>query len=289
MARRERAVIAVVAVIAAAAALGAPRSHAQKRPLRVAIYAPWSGPQTADARHSLALAIEGGVEDQAGAVEVASYAKFADFRAALTGGRVDVAVVDAAVAIELGNRVDVRASWSSGEPWLLAGARDVEQPRGAALALQATDAPSSRWAADRLLRGQTRGRYWGRIVGAPVTADARELVDRGKADLVLVRRSQGQGLAPVIEVGTFSELALVTAGAAPGLDQASAATQRIVRARLGGDWSGGAPSFPAELAPRELAAAKPVAELPPLTGWLRPLPPRPAYDLHDLWMEPDAP
>ncbi len=286
-----RRLLAVTALVAAWA-LAPARVGAQPagRALRIAIYAPWAGPTTADQRHALALAIERGFADAGlAAPAVASYAKLGDFRRAVTAGSVDLALVDSGAAIALGQRLTARSSWSSGEPWLLAGAPGVRLRPGERLALQASDAGSSAAMVGRLLRGQLAPGYWSATVGAPVTADARELVLRGKADVVILPRRLRGDLSPLIDLGGFSELVLATTGGATVTAQARQLVESVISDRLGGRWRAGGPRFPTPVAPTRLAIAAPDTPAPSLLDLIAPLSGRlPELDVDQMWMEPNA-
>ena len=273
-------------------AILSPRALAQPQPLprRIAIYAPWAGPSTADERHALALAIERGLA-KSGSISatVASYAKLTDFRRAMTSGNVDIALVDSAAATALGKRLGILASWSSGESWLLAGLANSRSRPRQRLALQAADAGSSTTVVARLLRGQAARDYWSAIVGAPVTADARELVLRGKADVVLLPRRLAGGLTELVDLGKFTELVLASTGRRPIADATRRIVESVVRANLGGSWSKGPPRFPDRVAPTRLVVAPPQAAAPSLLDLFAPLAPRlPVLAVDTMWMAPSA-
>lgn len=274
----------VVAAIAAATLAGVAPVHAD---VRVAVYAPWSGPATADERHAFSLEIERAVADAGlGRATVSSFAKLADLRRAIAAGTIDVALVDAGADAVLGKRLTTVASWSSGAPWILAAKQRPASLRGQRLALQARDAPTSVKTVARLLRGEVPSRYWAAIVGAPVTADARELVVRGKADLVVLPRSMSAGLLEVADLGSFSELSLRAADAPPAL---LAAVKAAVQARFGGAWSSAAPAFPAPVRlSQPVFATTPSRRLSVLELASRASTPAPTLDLAPLWIDDDA-
>ncbi|HUH00942.1 MAG TPA: hypothetical protein VML75_03040, partial [Kofleriaceae bacterium] len=181
------------------------------------------------------------------------------------------------------------ASWSSGQRWILAGTTRPATLRGKRLALQAADAPTSLRTSSRLLRDQVTSRYWRTIVGAPITADARQLVLRDGADVVLLPSSLSTGLTELADLGSFSELAIAIR--APTLAQVSTVLQDAVRAHQGGSWSATPPRFPAPVAPAQLdltrsAAAAPLSFLE-LLAPLERTPPELVAD--EMWIEPDAP
>ena len=74
------------AVILVVGAMLLPRIASAQSTVRVAVYAPWSGPSTADDRHALTLAIESALSSGAGSIKVASYAKLRDFRREIDKG-----------------------------------------------------------------------------------------------------------------------------------------------------------------------------------------------------------
>lgn len=273
-----------------ALAMGTARdAQAQPSEVRVAIYAPWAGPSTADERFAFGSKLADAVRAAGlGTARVSSFAKLQDFRRALASTAVDIALIDAGAISALGSRLDVVASWSSGERWILAGVSRPAALRGKRLALQAADAPTSVQVMERLLRGQVTSRYWSAIVGAPVTADARQLVLRDGADLVLVPSRLAAGLTEIADLGTFTELAIAIR--TPALAGVSTAIQGAIRTLLGGSWRATAPRFPAPIAPTQLEVARSAATSLSFLDLLAPLqrtPPELVAD--EMWIEPDAP
>ena len=267
----------------------APASAEAESQIRVAVYAPWAGPSTADDRHALARAIERELTADGAAAKVSSYAKLGDFRKDLDKGAVDIAVVDSAVAPSLGKRARFVASWSSGQTWIVAGASSLDTLDGKTLALQAPDARSSKTLVSRLLRGQADASTWKATVGAPVTADARELVVRGKADVVIVPRRLAGATVEVASLGSFSELAIV-ALSSRDLSAASQLVQSAIVQKLGGAWATRKSTFPEPVGHTSLIAAKPEPPSVSVLDLLEPV----ELSLPDLptdlmWIEPDAP
>ncbi len=280
----------LIAVATAVLALLPAPARAQGTGVRVAIYAPWSGPSTADERHAFALKIEDAVEAAGhGTTTVSSFAKVRDFRRAIAAGDVDIAVVDAGATASLGRRLKVVASWSSGNRWVLAGTTEHRSLRNKRLALQAHDAPSSALFVAILLRGEVSSSYWSSIVSAPVTEDARQLVLRGKADLVVMPKRFAKDMTELADLGTFSELA-IAATDANSLPKVIAVVQESVRGSLGGDWTAGEPVFPKPVGvTRLMAAAVSDSAVIILDLLARPDSPLPELALDDLWIDPDAP
>jgi hypothetical protein len=137
------------------------------------------------------------------------------------------------------------------------------------------------------LRGQVTTRYWTSIVGAPVTADARQVVARGGADLVCVPSRGAAGLIEVADLGTFTELSIAVRGGKLG--EVSKAIQGAVRSSLGGAWKDGAPRFPAavELTTLQIVSAQVTAvSFLELLAHTRREPPNLSID--EMWVEPDA-
>jgi hypothetical protein len=281
MADRERQLL-LAAVGALALLTAATRAHAE--PVRIGIYAPWAGPSTADERHGLGLAIERALADGGhGSAVVASYARLRDFRRAIAAGRVDLAVVDSAAAAI--TKLDIVASWSSGKRWVLAGGTGARLGPKQRLALQATDASTSIRLVTRLLRGQAPRSYWSAIVGAPVTTDARELVRRGKADIVALPEHLAAELVELVDLGDFTELVLAVR---PGRADQSVVTvtQKVVSDTLGGSWRRGKPSFPTAVGHGELVVAAPTTARPSLLDLLVPLAiGLPDLELAEMWMD----
>lgn len=270
----------------------APVARAQPRELRVAVYAPWAGPSTADERFAFAVKLETALADaELGPARVSSYAKARDFERALASGKIDIALLDAAAAPSLPKRLVVDASWSSGARWVLAGRTAMASLRNKRLALQAADAASSKRLLARLLRGQLTASYWSLVVSAPVTEDARQLVLRDLADVVTIpERLAGDELVVVASLGSFSELALASSGDARRLVRARNVIRGVVRDTLGGRWTDGPPRFPAEVGPKQPVAARRPPSAPRLLDLLAPVEnPLPELPVEELWMEPDAP
>lgn len=279
----------IASAVAVLAGLPAP-ARAQGKGVRVAIYAPWSGPSTADERHAFALKIEDAINAaEQGAAKVSSFAKLEDFRRAIAAGDVDIAVVDAGATASLGKRLKVVASWSSGTEWVLAGTAKPRSLRNKRLALQAHDAVSSAQLVATLLRGQVSASYWSSIVSAPVTEDARQLVVRGKADVVVVPRRLVADMTEIANLGTFSELAIAATDSSK-LTSVTDAVQEAVRVSLGGRWTKGDPMFPKPVAATRLvAAAMSDSALTVLDLLSVPESPLPELALDSLWIDPDAP
>lgn len=277
------------AVIAAALLALAGTSNAETE-LRIAVYAPWSGPSTADQRHALAITIESAVASGGNATaKVSSYARLADFRREISRGNVDIAVVDTAAMSSLGKNMKVRATWTSGDSWVLVGAEKYDSLANRRLALQGGASAASKRFVAKLLRGQADSKFWKSIVGAPVTADARELVVRGKADVAVLPASQVAGTESIKTVGSFGEIVVATP-ANKDLAAARARVQAAVQSELEGNWSSGRPSLPGPVAPAKLSAAKPTGPAPPLSGLFGLLEPEmPEVAAKDLWIAPDAP
>jgi hypothetical protein len=288
MARHER--MAWASLAGCALALAAPSAaSAQAAEIRVAVYAPWSGPSTADERFAFGTKLAEAVGAAGlGTAKVSSFARLVDFRRALGNTRFDIALVDAGATSVLGARLKVTASWSSGEPWVLASGSPAAGPRGRRLALQAADAPSSRQLVQRLLRHQVSGTYWRSVVGAPVTSDALQLVARGGADVVIAPRRAAADLTEVVNLGSFSELAIATRTSS--MDAAAAEIQRALRALRGGEWRAGAPRFPEAVALTRLQTIPPeVRSMSFLNLLSRPASAPPGLAVDDMWIEPDAP
>jgi len=286
MGRRSWLVAAAIAV----QALTPEPARAQGRSIRVAIYAPWSGPSTADERLAFSVKIEDAIEAAGqGVATVSSFAKLADFRRAIAAGSVDIAVIDSGATTSLGRRLKVVSSWSSGAPWVLAGATKHADLRNKRLALQAQDAASSERLVEVLLRGVVSSAYWSTIVSAPVTEDARQLVVRDKADVVIVPKQHAASMTELVDLGTFSELAIATADAKTWSAQLEVVKQSV-RASLGGSWTAGDPVLPKRVgATRLVAAAVSDSALTILDLLARPDTPLPELALGDLWIVPDAP
>ena len=197
--------------------------------------------------------------------------------------------MDAAVAPALGKRVAVMASWSRGERWVLA-ARASRPLRGARLALQAPDARASKRLVAALLRGEPDAATWSRVVGAPVTADARQLVVRSLADVVAVPARLAGDLTVIGELGRFHGLALVSARGGDGLARAAGIVKRAVRAALGGTWTNGRAPLPAPAAPARLVAAPPPAATASALDTLNPVARRALpLPIDELWIDADEP
>jgi len=281
----------LLAVALATGMLHAADARGDDDPISIALYAPWSGPTTADDRHALALEIQRAVEGAGvGRVTVSTYAKLADFKRELATQHVDVALVDCGATSFLGKRLAVRASWSSGQRWVLAGTSAHDRLHGLRLALQAPDAPSSKRMVTRLLRGMVAGKYWGEIVGAPVTDDARQVVLRGRADVVLVPERLATGMTELASVGSFSELALAVDDTRPAVSEAVELVQQAARKRLGGSWTKGAPQLPRAVGSPSFISAPVTTDTPSFLDLLssaRTVPPE--LDLDDMWMDPNAP
>lgn len=281
MALRNLLVLPALLVLAGSAA-------AQPSETRVAVYAPWAGPSTADERFAFGSKLAEAITTAGlGTAKVMSFAKLEDFRRALAAGTVDVALIDAGATDALGARLKVTASWSSGDRWILAGTSRPTRLRGARLALQAADAPSSARLVARMLRQQMPTGGWSQVAGAPVTADARQLVLRDGADVVVVPKREATGLIEIADLGSFSELALAVRR--PESAAVSVAIQGAVRARMGGSWRPEAPRLPAPIAPARLeSAASAVASL----SFLELLAPAerapPAIDVDEMWIDRDA-
>jgi hypothetical protein len=276
MARRSAIGVAALAIGCALA------TQAGAEKVRVAVYAPWAGPSTADDRHELALQIEAAGDG----VEVSSFAKLKDFRRALNAGSVDLALVDSGVVSSLGKRSRVIASWSSGKPWVIAGNQPHPRLRSLRLALQARDAPSSIATVTRLLRGQMAAGDWGKVIGAPVTADARQVVARGEADVVIIPRRDLGSLSEIATLGEFSELALAAIGT-DEINGAATAVKSVVRDRLGGSWSSGRPAFPKTVRITALVTADAAVKTASLLDLLAPTAgSAPKLPIEDLWVDP---
>jgi len=285
MAVRERQVLCALG--AAIALLTAP-TGVRADPLRIGIYAPWAGPTTAEERDALGLAIQRAIaEDGQSSAAVASYARMRDFRRAVAAGKIDLAVVDSAAAAAAGLRII--DAWSSGKRWVLAGRTGARLGPGQRLALQAADAGTSFRLVARLLRGQAPRSYWSAVVGAPVTADARELVRRGKADVVVLPEHLAEGLVELVDLGRFDELVL--AAATHSVDERAATlTRSVVGDILGGSWQASQPTFPAAVALDKLVVASPTTPRPSLLDFLAPLAiGMPEIELSELWMDDHDP
>jgi hypothetical protein len=280
-----RARVAVAAAAVALLALAAPA----RAEVRIAVYAPWAGPSTASDRHALGLELAAAIETAGlGKATVASFAKMRDFERALARGAVDLALVDSGAAGSLGRRMRVTASWSSGARWVLAGIDTGGQLNNKRLALQAHDAAWSRQLIRRLLRGQASARYFARLVGAPVTADAVQLVTRRRADVVIVPAQAAGDLTEIVDLGRWSELALAVRTGNSALQPIAAELQRALRDQLGGSWTAGQPRLPAPVAPTRPARAPLAAERVSIFSLFAPIdtapPPLP---IGELWIEPD--
>lgn len=286
MARRN----ALAALLALLALTPAPRGHAQPRELTIAVYAPWAGPTTADERFAFARQIEGALTEAGlGPARVSSYAKARDFKRALAADKPDLVLTDAAATALLPKRLAVVASWSSGERWVLAGPTELDSLRNKRLALQAADATTSARLVERLLRGQAPADYWSGTVGAPVTEDARQLVERDLADVVVIPQRLVGRLVELASLDAFSELSLAAAGAEPRVERAADVIRAAVRASLGGRWSDGAPSFPAPVGISRLSAARAPTAGPSLLDLLAPAESAvPELPLDEMWMDPNG-
>ncbi|HUH04682.1 MAG TPA: hypothetical protein VML75_21950, partial [Kofleriaceae bacterium] len=84
-------------LILTALGMGTARSAtAQPAEVRVAIYAPWAGPSTADERFAFGSKLAEAVKAAGhGTARVSSFAKLEDVRRALAANTVDVALIDA--------------------------------------------------------------------------------------------------------------------------------------------------------------------------------------------------
>jgi hypothetical protein len=256
--------------------------------LTVAIHAPWSGAATPDERHAVAQRIEQALESAGlGPAAVSSYGRLADFRRALATGAVDLVIIDSRLAPLTG--FTTVASWSSGSPWVLAGNARTPKLAGLRLALAAADDPSSLRHAARLLRGQARPSTWSKIVGAPVTADARQAVTRGAADAVFLPAPQAAGMVVLAELGSVGELVIATAARRTDLARAADIAQEALRGARGGTWTAGPPALPRAVGPTGPMVANPTSPLPPLTDIVPAAPAAPPpLVLEDLWMGPDG-
>jgi hypothetical protein len=253
---------------------------------RVAFYGPWGGPSDAEKRHLIAQGFARGFEKGEGQV----FAKYKDFEAALGAGKLDYAIVDSAAALRAGKKVRVLASWQSGETWALLAPAGVAAPAllGKKLALAAGDAPgTTALVEDTLFRGQAPLKtFFGGTVAVPLPADGVKAVELGKADAAVARRGDAGSLEVVVELGTWAELALVAAPAAPPAgDELALAAAR--GALSGGIWSPGAPALRGPVALTKPVLARPAPLGRRLRDLFSPLElPPPALPIDALWAPP---